>query len=469
MRATRAVSTVWLSTLFAERASLDLPRRAPHFSAMSALVPGQGILLARIGVIVGLTGIIAPLLFFLSLTGVLFIGFAGLTLWRIALLIVSFTPTGKSTRPLPKPDYLPIYSIMVPLFREAAAVGGLAQSLCQMDWPATRLDLLILMEQDDPDTHAAAEAATWPEGTRLVILPPGRPQTKPRALNFGLQLARGRYVCIYDAEDRPLPGQLKAAFDAFRGAIDPVACVQVPLVAFNRNQSWLAGQWALEYAVQFTRLLPAQARLGLPLLLGGTSNHFDAAILRQLGAWDAWNVTEDADLGVRLARLGYRADMIGVPTLEEAPETMGVWVAQRSRWLKGFLMTWLVMMRRPRTAIQRLGVSGFMTLQAGLMGTVLTSLAHAPLLFWCGASLLAGNMGWVVAGLLVLFAGYGATFLAGLAVPGWAGRPRLSVLLTLPFYWPLHTFAAARAVYGVFHAPAFWAKTPHGLTKATLP
>lgn len=433
---------------------------------MRALLPRQGLWLRRIAAILGIAGIIAPLVILLGTTGILFAGFAALTLWRIAIITFSFALKRPNTQPPAPTGYLPIYTVMVALYDEAAAVPGLAKALCALDWPETRLDVLILMEQGDGVTQAAAAAVRWPAGTRRLVLPPGSPQTKPRALNFGLHHARGRYVCIYDAEDRPGPSQLKAAFAAFEHAPDPLACVQAPLVAFNRRQSWIAAHWSLEYAIQFSRLLPAQARLGLPILLGGTSNHFDAQVLRQLGAWDAWNVTEDADLGIRIARLGYGTTTIDVPTLEEAPETLGVWTAQRSRWLKGFIVTWLVLMRNPAESRRRLGLGGLLTVHAGLLGTVLTSLAHAPLLAWCAASLAMGNAGWVGAGLAVLFAGYGATFVAGLAAPPWAGRPRLTTLLTLPFYWPLHSIAAIRAIYGLFHAPSFWAKTPHGLTQA---
>lgn len=465
-RRRRVGSGNWLARRFADRASLDLAQRFPHFSAMQALLPAQGRLLRRLAAALGILGLAAPVLIVLGVTGLLFLGFAALTFWRIALLVASFSLRAGTVPPPVPSGYLPIYTVMVALYREDGAIPGLAAALSAIDWPATRLEVLLLMEEADTLTQAAVARADWPAGTRRLVVPPGRPQTKPRALNFGLQHVRGRHVCIFDAEDRPHPQQLRAAFAAFEAGPDRVACVQAPLVAFNRGESWLAAQWSLEYAIQFSRLLPTQARLGLPMLLGGTSNHFETATLRALGAWDAWNVTEDADLGLRMARFGHASTTIDLPTLEEAPETLGVWLAQRSRWLKGFIVTWLVLMRDPRQSLQRLGWGGLLSVQAGLLGTVLTSLAHAPLLAWCLASLAMGDAGWVCAGLLVLFAGYGATFIAGLTVPNWAGRPGLLTLLTLPFYWPLHSLAAIRAVYGLFHAPAFWAKTPHGLTRA---
>ncbi len=212
-------------------------------------------------------------------------------------------------------------------------------------------------------------------------------------------------------------------------------------------------------------LLPALARLRLPLLLGGTSNHFRADVLRELGGWDAWNVTEDADLGVRLARSGYHAAMIASPTLEEAPETLGIWMAQRSRWLKGFLQTWLVMMRRPRQTARQVGPTGFLALQLGLGGTLLAAILHAPivlavLLF----AVLSAQPGIGQAGLGLLAAGYVINLLVAGFAPGRCDRWRLALMASLPLYWPLQSLAAIRALYSFILSPHFWAKTPHGLT-----
>ncbi|MFT5774722.1 glycosyltransferase family 2 protein [Hyphomonas sp.] len=195
----------------------------------------------------------------------------------------------------------------------------------------------------------------------------GLPRTKPRALNYGLARARGAYVVVYDAEDRPDPRQLREAVAAFvRGVgTSRLACVQAPLVGMPEGGGWLSAQWALEYAIQFGRILPALARLGLPIALGGTSNHFNRARLIEAGGWDAWNVTEDADLGLRLARRGARVGMIAPPTLEAPPEQMGVWLAQRSRWLKGLLQTWLVLMRTLAASLREMGLAGFVDPRRG--------------------------------------------------------------------------------------------------------
>ncbi|MEM1151862.1 MAG: glycosyltransferase [Pseudomonadota bacterium] len=404
---------------------------------------------------------------FLIIVGMIGFGlFSVLVAFRAALLIVATTPGfPRPSPPMPGENIeLPIYTVLVPLYREVGAIPGLADALSRLSWPAGRLDLILLAEVGDTETHAAVEASAWPEGTRCLLVPKGLPQTKPRALNYGLQYARGTMVCIYDAEDRPHPNQLKAAYSAFRQGDDTLACVQAPLAAYNHRQSWIALHWALEYAVQFGLLLPALARLKLPILLGGTSNHFRMSVLRSLGGWDAWNVTEDADLGVRLARHRYRSATISLPTFEEAPETLGIWTAQRSRWLKGFLQTWAVMTRWSPETIRQTGWCSYAALQAMLLGTFVAAIAHGPLAICALAWVVFGEGSFSGPGLYLLLAGYGVNVLGLIAAPGPRGMRRFIGALSLPLYWPLHSLAAVRALYGWLKTPHFWAKTPHGLT-----
>lgn len=449
------------------QASLRLHIRSPHLSAMKACgIKVSGPVAASIS-LPAIAGLFHPGLAALGLAALGFAVFTALVAWRIALLLVATTPG--FARPItPRADaQLPIYTVFVPLFREAAAVPGLAEAMGKLNWPAAKLDLIILSETGDTDTIAAVEAAHWPAGTTHLTLPPGAPQTKPRALNYGLQHARGQMACIYDAEDRPHPNQLRAAHAAFLNGPETLACVQAPLAGYNHRQSWLAAQWTMEYAVQFGLLLPGLARLGLPILLGGTSNHFRTAILRRLHGWDAWNVTEDADLGVRLARKGYRSGVIALPTYEEAPETLGVWTAQRSRWLKGFWQSWIVAMRDPAALHREVGTRGALALHLMLAGTCLAALLHGPLMLVL-VVMLALGVAVPPAGLYLLALGYGINAIAALVTPGPRGMQRWLCALTLPFYWPLHTLAAVRALYGWLRAPHFWAKTPHGLTAHPL-
>ena len=271
-----AAATNLLFDYTALRASLGLDFRSPHLSACRdtglAVAPR---LAGTLGAVLAI-GLLAPALVLMASMVLGFFVFAVLVGWRLWLLAVATTPgfqRGARISDLPETE-LPIYTVLVPLFREASAVPGLASAMSTLDWPADRIDLILLMEEGDTGTQFAAACANWPIGTRQLILPPGAPQTKPRALNYGLQYARGTLACIYDAEDRPHPSQLKAAFAAFARAGDELACVQAPLAAYNHRESWLATHWAMEYAVQFGLLLPALARQRLPILLGGTSNHF---------------------------------------------------------------------------------------------------------------------------------------------------------------------------------------------------
>ena len=456
--------------MVAVEASLGLHDRQPELSSLTvcrrqAARPG---LASRAAAVAGPLAIAFPGPALLALSAALFAAFSLVIAWRALLVLVACLPS-RPRKPRGDAAVAPVYSILVPLYKEAAAVPGLAEAMLNLEWPQDRMDLILLLEADDTETQAAVAGARWPQATRIFILPDGRPRTKPRALNYGLQFARGSLLTIYDAEDRPAPGQLTAAAAAFRTGDPALACVQAPLVAYNHREGWLAGQWALEYRVQFGLLMPALARMGLPLLLGGTSNHFRTDVLRSLNGWDAWNVTEDADLGVRLARHGYRAGMIAPPTLEEAPEKLGIWTAQRSRWLKGFLQSWVVMMRRPERAVRQIGLAGAVSLQLGLAGTLLAALAHLPVLIACLClAFLAGWQSLGVPGFALLVAGLGVNAAAALLAPGPRDRSRLMLTLTQPLYWPLQTLAAIRAVYSMARAPHFWAKTPHGLTASPV-
>jgi len=174
-------------------------------------------------------------------------------------------------------------------------------------------------------------------------------------------------------------------------------------------------------------------------------------------------VTEDADLGLRFARLGKKVDVIAPPTVETPPQQLDVWVGQRSRWLKGFIQTWLVLMRYPSTAIKEMGVLGFISMQLTLGASILSALVHLPWLVWCAVCLLVpdANMGSVSLGMLA--ASYAVGVIAALTVPTSSFAVRLRDILTIPFYWPLQFFALMRALYSLSRRPHFWVKTPHDM------
>ncbi|WP_417495638.1 glycosyltransferase [Maricaulis sp.] len=453
-----------LARLWANDAAEGLARRTPGFSARtglsisrrSALMIGLGLLLLTVaGWASGQVNLLA------GLAGLLFSCLIGLR-----LLACLLPPAWARRRALPV-CALPRVSVIIALYRERAILPVLISALEAIDYPADRLEIRLALEADDQETIAAAQALSLDHKYRIVLVPEGGPRTKPRALNYALRFCSGEIVTIHDAEDRPHPQQLRIAAESFAAAGPELACLQAPLNWFNRGECWLTRQFALEYAAHFHALLPLYARLGWPLPLGGTSNHFRTAALRRAGGWDAWNVTEDADLGFRLHALGYRCDVIAPLTLEEAPTRIWPWVCQRTRWLKGYAQTLAVHARLaglPPRQQNRIALT--LTLGAALISAV----AHAPLAATCllalctgpdvnGAHLLYGGF---------LAAGYGASAAtaaigmrrAGLAV-------RCTDLLMMPIYWPLQSWAAVRALYQLATRPYFWDKTEHGLSTFT--
>ncbi|RIX99201.1 glycosyltransferase [Aureimonas flava] len=346
-----------------------------------------------------------------------------------------------------------------------------ARALAALDWPRSRLEVFFVCEANDPETIAAVERAIAGEPNFSVIATPRTaPTTKPKALNFALPLTRGEFVVLYDAEDRPDPGQLRAAHAAFRSAPVSLACVQAPLVIRNAADGWLETLFALEYAVLFRAILPWLARRGLPLPLGGTSNHFRRAALVEAGGWDSHNVAEDADLGIRLSRLGYRIGTIASPTSEIAPSRFLDWRNQRTRWIKGWCQTWLVHMRDPRLACRQLGLRAFLTFQILFGGMIAASLMHVVF----AGHLLAATHAYLTTGEIHVAAGvlaavdllnialaYTVFILTARLVASEAERPLLRRLWSLWFYWLIVSLAGLRAIGQLVHAPHMWEKTPH--------
>jgi cellulose synthase/poly-beta-1,6-N-acetylglucosamine synthase-like glycosyltransferase len=306
----------------------------------------------------------------------------------------------------------------------------------------------------------------------VVVVPPGFPRTKPRALAYALPLARGTFVTVFDAEDRPHPLQLRQAWAAFRNGPPDLGCVQAALVIDNQDESWLAHLFAIEYAALFDGLLPALAAWRIPVPLGGTSNHFRRRVLNEIGGWDCHNVTEDADVGIRLARFGYRTEIIHLPTLEEAPTGARTWLRQRTRWFKGWLQTTLVHTRHPLRLVRELGVAGtvgFLLMSAGMVisamvypfyvVTVLLALRH-PLALWQeGGAMHAAAFG------VYLFNLVGGPLAMGVlsrCALRRRGRKGLAGgIWLLPAYWLFMSAAAYCAVAELALWPHYWAKTPH--------
>ncbi|MGZ4317473.1 MAG: glycosyltransferase family 2 protein [Gaiellaceae bacterium] len=460
-------------------AAFGLSDRDPLLGARAGLTLGQRLFLEllagglAIGAVLDLRALIVALIVSIDGAFVLAVLFKFVT-----------SPVGartarrrdRQTAPARVPDHeLPVYSVLVPLFQEANVVGGLIESLRQLDYPQEKLEILLLMEEEDHETIEAAKAVNPPDTIRFVLIPAGSPQTKPRACNVGLFFTRGDYVVIYDAEDRPEPGQLRDAVAAFRDGPESLVCVQARLNYFNANHNLLTRMFTLEYSYWFDCMLPGLERLGLPIPLGGTSNHFDSARLRSLGGWDAFNVTEDADLGVRASAHGYTVGVIDSTTYEEACSKLRPWIRQRTRWTKGYMQTAIVHSRRPLALARQAGLRGIAGFLLLIAGTPTTFLAVPvtwllPLLWSLG---LPGGAGIAqsfphhfaaICGISFITSNVFLIALNMLAVV----RRRIYRLalwaLASPLYWLLHSIAAWRALYQLIRNPFHWEKTPHGLT-----
>jgi cellulose synthase/poly-beta-1,6-N-acetylglucosamine synthase-like glycosyltransferase len=367
----------------------------------------------------------------------------------------------------------PVYSVLVPLFREAGVLPGLVRALQAIDYPCAKLEVLLVLEASDVETQSALFSLRLPPRFRTVIVPDGGPRTKPKALNYALQLARGEYVVVYDAEDRPEPDQLRRALAMFGRGPPQLGCVQAQLNIYNPRASWFTRQFTVEYSGLFDALLPALARLEMPVPLGGTSNHFRRETLIAVGGWDPFNVTEDADLGFRLARRGWQTAVLQSTTWEEAPVSFSRWLGQRTRWLKGWMQTYLVHTRQPWRLGAELGLRGALGFHVLMGGLVFLALMH-PLFYvalayhaasgqlWAPAETTAGAAFWVVAW-VNLAAGYLTSMVLGAACVWRRGQPGLMwSVLSMPLCWLLVSAAAYRALYQLVTDPYLWEKTEHG-------
>jgi cellulose synthase/poly-beta-1,6-N-acetylglucosamine synthase-like glycosyltransferase len=374
----------------------------------------------------------------------------------------------------------PHYTVLCPVYREAGVIPQFVAAMRALDYPADRLQVLFLTECDDEETREAIRSMHLPPHFSVVTVPEGSPRTKPRACNYGLLLARGSFIVIYDAEDIPDPLQLKKAVLSFANHGASLACVQARLGFYNTKQNLLTRWFAIEYALWFHMTLPGLqwARLSLPL--GGTSNHFRADVLRRLGGWDVFNVTEDCDLGLRLAEHHLHTTILDSTTLEEANSDVRNWIRQRSRWIKGYLQTYLVHLRRPWDYVHRGRVRELFSLLAIVGGTPATFLVNplmwsllglyivkrqelapqfhllysAPVFYPAVICLVAGNF-------LYLY----------LCLVACAKSQQFDLLpwaFTIPASWVLMCVAALMAVFQLVIKPHHWEKTHHGLHLSNL-
>src|SRR4030043_37671 len=373
-----------------------------------------------------------------------------------------------------KEDELPIYSVLCPLYKEDKVLPHFLEAIDSINWPKDKLDVMLLLEEDDKATLEAAKKIDLPSYVKVMIVPHSLPKTKPKACNYGVAYAKGEFVVIYDAEDKPDPMQLKKAYLAFRKLPTQVICLQSKLNYYNSGQNLLTRLFTAEYSLWFDLILPVIQSVASMIPLGGTSNHFRTEALRNLHGWDAFNVTEDCDLGARLFKMGFKTEIIDSTTYEEANSRLKSWIRQRSRWIKGYLQTYLVHMRDPIGFFKNHGIQAlifqliigmrmvFILINPvlwittisyfvfnSLVGTFIESLYPAPVFYMAVFCLVFGNF--------LHFYNY----MIGCAKRGY--WETIQYVFLIPFYWFSASIASCLAFYQLVVKPYFWAKTEHGL------
>ncbi len=373
---------------------------------------------------------------------------------------------------------LPPYTILLPVYKEAKLIRKLVLNLQNLDYPVEKLDIKLLLEQDDTETFNAVKELDIPAFFEVIVVPHHLPKTKPKACNYGLLFSKGKYLTIYDAEDVPDADQLKKVVCLFNKLPEDYVVVQSALNYYNKNENLLTRMFTLEYSYWFDYMLTGLESEHVPIPLGGTSNHFKTDILRNLGAWDPFNVTEDADLGIRVFAKKYKAGIVNSTTLEEANKEPFNWIRQRSRWIKGYMQTYLVHMRNPISLLKKLGLRGFLGFNFFVGGACFTFLAYPVLLlifltyllaesnfmkdlfpdwilFICVFNLIAGNVIMVYVNMISVFK---------------RKYYELIIFSILnPLYWLMHSTGAYIGLLQLIYKPFYWEKTNHGLTKASAP
>jgi cellulose synthase/poly-beta-1,6-N-acetylglucosamine synthase-like glycosyltransferase len=437
-----------------------------NYLADSARITTSRLQLAAILVLLG--SLVAGLLLiapvrplFLGLLGALWIGMAS---WRLLCLYqpVSAPPA------VCEASIWPRYTVVAALYDEAAIIPQLVERLSQIDYPADRLQGFLALEAHDFASQQAAQALELPSWLTVLVVPPGSPQTKPRALNYALERATGDIITVYDAEDDPDPLQLKEAAQRFLSGGSDLICLQAPLRIRRKSKQrsrtpFLDKQFAVEYAALFEVTLPALTQLGLPFPLGGTSNHFRTQRLREIGGWDAWNVTEDADLGFRIWRTGGRLGTLNRPTYETPPGDLNLWLPQRTRWIKGYMQTILVHTRHSVGMGWRGWLAMALTIGAGLVSAGVHALSMAWIVAICLNAAISRQMPPLppVETCILLFGIIASLLLANEGAKRAGTTFGIKDMVQAPIYWSLLTLAFAHALARLIFEPHRWDKTPH--------
>jgi cellulose synthase/poly-beta-1,6-N-acetylglucosamine synthase-like glycosyltransferase len=457
---------------------LKLLRERPEESAYDTFsnaqrVAGGVLLVASVGLL-----LVWPVEYLVVLNAAAILFYTVHSLYKFHLVYLSLGPaveievSPEELASVPDDEW-PTYTVLVPLYREAAVLEQLVAGLSRLDYPRDKLEVLLLVEEDDEETLRRARALRLRPPFRVVVVPDSAPKTKPKACNHGLYASQSDLLVVYDAEDQPDPDQLKKAACAFRKVAPDVICLQAKLNYFNQRQNLLTKWFTAEYSMWFDLFLPGLTASRGPIPLGGTSNHFRTDTLKALGGWDPFNVTEDCDLGVRLQKRGYSTAVIDSTTWEEANSDLRGWIRQRSRWAKGYMQTWLVHMRRPLGLWRSLGTRNFLSFHLFIGGTIFCFLVNP--IYWALTAVwflwhwevISATFApsWVYAlGMLCLILGnfvFVYLSVAGCMKRGYYDLVKWAVLT--PIYWVLMSVGGWKGFCQLFSRPHYWEKTRHGL------
>ena len=457
----------------------NLLNRSPKESAFHVLSTGQTIFfsaLLALSLIMMILNFTTFVILANELITIFYIGFSAYKFYLVynAMNHDCEVPVSQEEIDALDPRELPVYTLLIPVYKEAGVLPELMKSLTYLDYPSTKLDIKILLEEDDKETIQRFYDLNLPPHFRATIVPGSLPKTKPKACNYGLIHARGEYVVIFDAEDRPDSDQLKKAVVAFQKSNSNVVCIQAKLNYYNRRQNLLTQWFTSEYSMWFDLFLPGLDASDAPIPLGGTSNHFKRRALVEVGAWDPHNVTEDADLGMRLYKRGFHTRTIDSTTYEEANSRLNNWLRQRSRWIKGYIQTWLVHMRNPAKLLKEVGLKGFISFQFVIGGTFFAALVN-PILWtittvwyltrWAFIQETFPGFIFYLSSLSLYLGNFVFTYMNVAGAMRRRHYDNVRFALLSPIYWGLMSVGAWKGFLQLMTKPHYWEKTIHGFSQ----
>jgi cellulose synthase/poly-beta-1,6-N-acetylglucosamine synthase-like glycosyltransferase len=467
------------TTDYISRSVSELLERSPDDSAYKVLNPTQKFLFITFLVLAVIWGIINFHSFIIVLNVFITIFYLSFSFYKFYLIYNAISqsleiPVSQEDLAALDEKELPVYTILIPVYKEAEVLGDLLTAVIKLDYPQTKLDIKVLMEADDIETIQAFHDWDPPPYIHGIVIPYSEPKTKPKACNFGLIHARGEYVVILDAEDIPEPDQLKRVLVAFSKVSPEVVCIQAKLNYFNSRQNLLTRWFTVEYSMWFDLFLPGMAASKAPIPLGGTSNHFKREILIETGAWDPYNVTEDADLGIRIHKRGYRTAIVDTTTYEEATSHLNIWIRQRSRWIKGYLQTWLVHMRHPIKIIRENGYKAFFSFQFVVGGTFIAAILN-PIYWvlttvwfffqWNFINQIFPGIIYHLGAICLFIGNFVFTYMNVVGAMRRGYHDLVKYALLSPIYWGFASIAGWKAFWQLLTKPHYWEKTKHGFAE----